>query len=116
MGAYQCLDCINGGFLQGIRPGGHGRVKRDFPPNRSLCVARYQYIEGEQYVFFQLDKFDPGRDGAWTVKRRSSAAGYNLQGDRYGRIQLDDGPWPDDGAWGVKSNSWNVQCHKRKRE
>ena len=110
MGAYQCLDCIAGGFLTGIRQGGHGRVRREFPPNRRLCVASYQDIDDEQYVFFQLQPMTSKTDGAWTVRRERSTSGVNPSGERYARIQLDDGGWPDGGAWGVKSNSWNAQC------
>ncbi len=110
MGAYQCLDCVAGGFLTGIRQGGHGRVRREFPPNRRLCVASYQDIDDEQYVFFQLQPMTSKTDGAWTVRRERSTSGVNPSGERYARIQLDDGGWPDGGGWGVKSNSWNAEC------
>lgn len=111
MGAYQCLACIDGGFLTGIRQGGHGRVLRDFPPQRRLCVASYQDVDGEQYVFFKLEPMAAKTDGAWTVRRETSASGVNASGERYARITLDDGGWPDGGTWGVKSNSWNAECH-----
>jgi len=114
MGAYQCLDCLAGGFLVGIRQGGHGRVRREFPPQRRLCVASYQEIDGEQYVFFQLEAMTTKTDGAWTVRRERSASGVNESGERYGRITLDDGGWPDGGSWGVKSNSWNAECRDTK--
>lgn len=110
MGAYQCLDCAAGGFLSGIRQGGHGRVLREFPPNRRLCVSSYQDIDGEQYVFFQLESMSSKTDGAWTIRREGNSSGINSSGERYARIALDDGGWPDGGAWGVKSNSWNAEC------
>ena len=111
MGAYQCLDCAAGGFLTGIRQGGHGRVRREIPPDRRLCVASYQDIDGEQYVFFQLEPMTSKTDGAWTIRRETSSSGVNPRGERYARIQLDDGGWPDGGEWGVKSNSWNAECN-----
>jgi hypothetical protein len=112
MGAHQCIDCINGGFLAGVRGGGHGRVKRNFPPGRSLCVAAYRYELGEQYVYFQLGSITANRDSAWTTENRRSSSGYNPDGERFFRIELDDGLWPDGGAWGVKAESWNAQCHR----
>lgn len=116
MGAYQCLDCAAGGFLMGIRQGGHGRVRREFPPNRRLCVASYQDIAGEQYVFFQLGPMTSRTDGAWTIRRERSSAGMSASGERYARITLDDGGWPDGGEWGLKSNSWNAECHDPKAQ
>lgn len=110
MGAFQCLDCSAGGFLSGIRQGGYGQVLREFPPHRRLCVSSYQDIDGEQYVFFQLESMTSKTDGAWTIRRESSASGTNASGERYARITLDDGGWPDGGTWGVKSNSWNAEC------
>lgn len=110
MGAYQCLDCVAGGFLSGIRQGGQGRVRREFPPNRRLCVASYRDIDGEQYVFFQLESLASKTDGAWTIRREGNSSGINASGERYTRIALDDGGWPDGGQWGVKSNSWNAEC------
>jgi len=114
MGAYQCLDCAAGGFLTGIGQGGHGRVRREFPPQRRLCVASYQDIAGEQYVFFQLQPMSSKTDGAWTIRRDRSNTGISPSGERYARIALDDGGWPDGGEWGVKSNSWNAECHDAK--
>ena len=114
MGAYQCLDCVAGGFLTGIRQGGFGRVLREFPPHRRLCVASYQDIDGEQHVFFQLESMTSKTDGAWTVRRERSTSGLSPSGERYARITLDDGGWPDGGEWGVKSNSWNAECHDAK--
>lgn len=114
MGAYQCLDCPFGGFLTGIRQGGHGRVLRKFPPGRRLCAASYQEFDGEQYVFFQLEPMTTKTDGAWTVRRERSTSGVSASGERYARITLDDGGWPDGGEWGVKSNSWNAECHDAK--
>ena len=111
MGAYQCLDCAAGGILTGIKQGGHGRVRREIPPDRRLCVASYQDIDGEQYVFFQLTPMTSKTDGAWTIRRETSTSGVNPSGERYARIQLDDGGWPDGGEWGVKSNSWNAECN-----
>jgi hypothetical protein len=111
MGAYQCIDCATGGFLTGIRQGGFGRVLREFPPRRRLCVSSYQEIDGEQYVFFQLEPMTAKTDGAWTVRRETSSSGVTASGERYGRVALDDGRWPDGGDWGVKSNSWNAECH-----
>ncbi len=116
MGAYQCLDCAVGGFLMGIRQGGHGRVRREFPPNRRLCVASYQDVAGEQYVFFQLGPMTSRTDGAWTIRRERSSAGMSASGERYARITLDDGGWPDGGEWGLKSNSWNAECHDPKAQ
>lgn len=116
MGAYQCLDCAAGGFLMGIRQGGYGRVRREFPPNRRLCVASYQDIAGEQYVFFQLEPMTSRTDGAWTIRRERSSSGVSPSGERYARITLDDGGWPDGGEWGVKSNSWNAECHDLKAQ
>lgn len=116
MGAYQCLDCAAGGFLMGIRQGGFGRVRREFPPNRRLCVASYQDIAGEQYVFFQLGPMTSRTDGAWTIRRERSSAGMSASGERYARITLDDGGWPDGGEWGLKSNSWNAECHDPKAQ
>jgi hypothetical protein len=110
MGAYQCLDCAAGGLLTGIRSGGYGRVQREFPPQRRLCVASYQRIDGEQYVFFQLEAMTSKTDGAWTIRRETSPSGVNASGEHYQRITLDDGGWPDGGEWGVKSNSWNAEC------
>ena len=110
MGAYQCLDCVAGGFLTGIRQGGFGRVLREFPPRRRLCVASYQEIDGEQYVFFQLEPLTSKTDGAWTVRRERSSSGVSASGERYARVVLDDAGWPDGGEWGVKSNSWNAEC------
>lgn len=111
MGAYQCLDCPHGGFLTGIRQRGGGRVLRKFPPQRRLCVASYQDVDGEQFVFFQLQPMTAKTDGAWTIRRESSTSGVSPGGERYARITLDDGGWPDGGEWGVKSNSWNAECH-----
>jgi hypothetical protein len=116
MGAYQCLDCAAGGFFTGIRQGGHGRVLREFPPQRRLCVASYQEIDGEQYVFFKLEPMMSKTDGAWTVRRERAASGISASGERYGRIALDDAGWPDGGEWGVKSNSWNAECHDAKAQ
>ena len=116
MGAYQCLDCAAGGFFMGIRQGGHGRVRREFPPNRRLCVASYQNVAGEQYVFFQLGPMTSRTDGAWTIRRERSSAGMSASGERYARITLDDGGWPDGGEWGLKSNSWNAECHDPKAQ
>ena len=116
MGAYQCLDCASGGFLTGIRQGGHGRVLRKFPPGRRLCVASYQEVDGEQYVFFQLEPMTTKTDGAWTVRRERSTSGVSSSGERYARIALDDGGWPDGGGWGVKSNSWNAECQNSKAQ
>lgn len=112
MGAYQCLDCLAGGFMTGIRQGAHGRVRREFPPYRRLCVASYQEIDGEQYVFFQLEPMSTKTDGAWTVRRERASSGVSTSGERYERVTLDDGGWPDGGDWGVKSNSWNAECHE----
>ena len=111
MGAYQCLDCVAGGFLTGIRQGGYGRVLREFPPHRRLCVASYKEIDGEQYVFFQLEPMTAPTEGAWTIRRERAASGVTASGERYARVTLDDGGWPDGGDWGVKSNSWNAECH-----
>ena len=116
MGAYQCLDCAAGGFLTGIRQGGYGRVLREFPARRRLCVASYKDVEGEQYVFFQLESMTAKTDGAWTVRRERAASGVSASGERYARITLDDGGWPDGGEWGVKSNSWNAECHDVKSQ
>ena len=116
MGAYQCLSCLSGGFLTGIRQGGHGRVLREFPPRRRLCVASYQEIDGEQYVFFQLEAMTTKIDGAWTVRRERAASGVSETGERYASVTLDDGGWPDGGSWGVKSNSWNAECHDPKSQ
>ncbi len=116
MGAYQCLDCAAGGFLMGIRQGAYGRVRREFPPNRRLCVASYQDVAGEQYVFFQLGPMTSRTDGAWTIRRERSSAGMSASGERYARITLDDGGWPDGGEWGLKSNSWNAECHGPKAQ
>lgn len=116
MGAYQCLDCASGGFLTGIRQGGHGRVLRKFPPGRRLCVASYQEFDGEQYVFFQLESMTTKTDGAWTVRRERSTSGVSASGERYARITLDDGGWPDGGEWGIKSNSWNAECRDAKAQ
>lgn len=112
MGAYQCLSCLAGGTLTGILQGGGGRVLREFPPLRRLCVASYKYIDGEQYVFFQLEPMSSKTDGAWTIRRERATTGVTASGERYDRVQLDDGLWPDGGAWGVKSNSWNAECHE----
>ncbi|NIM29095.1 MAG: hypothetical protein GTO67_14530 [Gammaproteobacteria bacterium] len=112
MGAYQCIDCAAGGFLSGIRQGGYGRVLREFPPNRRLCVSSYRDIDGEQYVFFQLEPMTSSTEGAWTIRREKSASGVTESGERYGRVALDDAGWPDGGDWGVKSNSWNAECHE----
>lgn len=114
MGAYQCLTCEAGGQLEGIRHGGGGRVIREFPPFRRLCVASYKYIDGEQYVFFQLEPMSSKTDGAWTIRRDKPSGGVTEGGERYGRVTLDDGGWPDGGAWGVKSNSWNAECREPK--
>ena len=114
MGAYQCLDCAAGGFLTGVRQGGYGRVLREFPPYRRLCVASYKDIDGEQYVFFQLEPMSAKTDGAWTVRRERAATGVSASGERYARVTLDEGGWPDGGEWGVKSNSWNAECHDEK--
>ncbi len=116
MGAYQCLDCAAGGFLMGIRQGGYGRVRREFPPNRRLCAASYQNVAGEQYVFFQLEPMTSKTDGAWTIRRERSSSGVSPSGERYARITLDDGGWPDGGEWGMKSNSWNAECHDPKAQ
>ena len=116
MGAYQCLDCVAGGFLTGIRQGGHGRVLRKFPPRRRLCVASYRQIDGGQYVFFQLEPMTSRTDGAWTIRRERGASGVSESGERYARIELDDGGWPDGGEWGVKSNSWNAECDDAKAQ
>lgn len=116
MGAYQCLDCVAGGFLAGIRQGGHGRVLREFPPYRRLCVASYQEFEGEQYVFFQLEPMTSKTDGAWTIRRERSTSSVSASGERSGRVALDDAGWPDSGDWGVKSNSWNAECHDVKAQ
>ena len=111
MGAYQCIECVAGGFLSGIRQGGHGRVRREFPSYRRLCVVSYQDIDGEQYVFFQLEPMGSSTEGAWSVRRERAASGINASGDRYASVILDDGGWPDGGDWGVKSNSWNAECY-----
>lgn len=116
MGAYQCLDCAAGGFLTGIRQGGYGRVLREFPPHRRLCVASYQDVDGEQYAFFQLEPMTSKTDGAWTIRRERTTSGVSPSGERYARIALDDGGWPDGGEWGVKSNSWNAECHDAKAQ
>ena len=116
MGAYQCLDCVAGGFLTGIRQGGHGRVLRKFPPRRRLCVASYRQMDGEQYVFFQLEPITSKTDGAWTIRRERGTSGVSESGERYARIELDDGGWPDGGKWGVKSNSWNAECEDAKAQ
>lgn len=116
MGAYQCIDCVAGGYLTGIRQGSYGRVLREFPPNRRLCVSSYQQIDGEQYVFFQLEPMSTKTDGAWTVRRETRSSGVTASGERYGRVTLDDGGWPDGGDWGVKSNSWNAECHDVKAQ
>lgn len=116
MGAFQCLTCVSGGFLTGTRQGGYGVVLREFPPSRRLCVASYQDIDNEQYVFFQLEPMTSKTDGAWTVRRETSPSGVNLGGERYARVILDDGGWPDGGSWGVKSNSWNAECRSVKAQ
>ena len=114
MGAYQCLSCEAGGYLTGIRQGGGGRVIREFPPLRRLCVASYKNIDGEQYVFFQLESMSSKTDGAWTIRRERSSTGVTASGERYAPLVLDDGGWPDGGTWGVKSNSWNAECREAK--
>ncbi len=116
MGAYQCLDCAAGGFLMGIRQGAYGRVRREFPAYRRLCVASYQDVAGEQYVFFQLEPMTSKTDGAWTIRRERSNSGISPSGERFARITLDDGGWPDGGEWGVKSNSWNAECYDSKAQ
>lgn len=112
MGAYQCLSCEAGGYLTGIRQGSGGRVIREFPAFRRLCVASYKNIDGEQYVFFQLEPMSSKTDGAWTIRRERSSSGVTASGERYARVMLDEGGWPDGGAWGVKSNSWNAECNE----
>jgi hypothetical protein len=77
-------------------------------------VASYRDINGEQYVFFQLESMTTKTDGAWTVRRERSASGINSSGERYDRVTLDDGGWPDGGDWGVRSNSWNAECRGTK--
>lgn len=112
MGAYQCLPCARGGFLEGIRSGSHGRVRRDFGPERRLCIARYEYLDGEQYIFFRLEFGTEEVSGAWSAGQRRITAGVTSEGERVTRVPLDDAGWPDGGEWGVKASSWNAQCHQ----
>lgn len=55
MGAFQCLQCPNGGFLEGVRNRDHTRIRREFSAIQRLCIGRYMNVDGDQYVFFYLD-------------------------------------------------------------
>ena len=111
IGAYQCLVCPNGGFLEGVRSGGHGRVHREFPAYKKLCVRLYDYFENELYVHFRLDDEVWPEEGAWTSKEMSQRRVYFEGGQRFVPLDLGVGAWPDDGQWGVKASSWNAACH-----
>ena len=78
MGAFQCLRCPKGGFVEGIRNGGQGRVRRGFSSIQQLCVAKYVYFDGELYVFFNLDDQSWPDDGAIGVKANSWNAECSL--------------------------------------
>ena len=71
MGAFQCLVCPDGGFLEGVRDGDHGRVKEVFGAFKSLCIASYEYIDGELYLRFLLDNRPWPRDGVIGLKANS---------------------------------------------
>ena len=81
MGAFQCLVCPTGGVLEGIRGEAHGRIRREFGTFKSLCIGRYDYEDGEQFVFFTLDsKAWPDEEGHWGVKSNSWNAECNDEG------------------------------------
>ena len=112
MGAYQCLSCALGGFLDGIRSGSHGRIHREFAPGRKLCIAHYEYEDGELYVFFRLDWERESSAKSWGMQTPPRVRESEIEGRTFSRLMVDDGAWPDGGAWGVKANSWNAQCRR----
>ena len=55
MGAFQCIRCPQGGFLEGIRHPDNVRTRHQFSAVQALCVATYRQIDGETYLHFKLD-------------------------------------------------------------
>ena len=79
MGAFQCMRCPKGGFIEGVRSGDHGRTRREFSSIQQLCVGKYAYIDGELYAFFNLDDQPWPDDGAWGLKANSWNAECKLR-------------------------------------
>ncbi len=79
MGAFQCLRCPKGGFLEGIRSGDNVRIRREFSAIQQLCVGRYSYESGKQYIYFQLDGGGWPDKGAWGLKSSSWNAECHLK-------------------------------------
>ena len=110
IGAFQCLVCRNGGFLEGTRSGSHGRIRENFPADKKLCVSLYEYFENELFVHFRLDDQVWPEEGAWTSKQMSRRRSYFEDGQLFVPLDLGVGAWPGNGEWGVKASSWNAAC------
>lgn len=79
MGAFQCMRCPKGGFIEGVRSGDHSRTRREFSSIQQLCVGKYAYIDGELYAFFNLDDQPWPDDGVWGLKANSWNAECKLR-------------------------------------
>ena len=79
MGAFQCLRCPRGGFIEGIRSGDQGRARREFSSIQELCVGKYTTVDGELFVFFNLDDQPWPDHGAWGLKANSWNAECRLR-------------------------------------
>lgn len=79
IGAFQCLRCPLGGFLEGVRSSDQARVRRQFSAIQKLCVVRYGYVGREQFVYFRLDEDLWPDKGVWGLKTNSWNAECRLK-------------------------------------
>ncbi len=78
IGAFQCLRCPKGGFLEGVRSGDQVRVRREFSAIQKLCVSKYSPVGSELYVYFSLDGAAWPERGDWGLKASSWNAECHL--------------------------------------
>ena len=55
MGAFQCIRCPKGGFVEGVRHPDDVRARHEFSAIQALCIATYREIDDEYYLLFKLD-------------------------------------------------------------
>ena len=79
IGAFQCLKCPKGGFIEGVKSGDRSRVRREFSAIQQLCVASYGYVDDELYVYFALDSSVWPDGGSWGLKANSWNAECHLK-------------------------------------
>jgi hypothetical protein len=71
IGAFQCLKSPKGGFIEDIKNGDQTRVRRQFSAIQQLCVATYNYVDDELFVYFSMDGNHWPDGGSWGLKANS---------------------------------------------